>query len=205
MTLSKRGKATLFSVLAFSAALAIYLLANRAERIGSAGQPAGSDNAAAVSRGRDIGRRLAAQLSNPSAPVDPGTTPTHAAGPVCDRCTTENCVAGTDDGCDSIADASDRKLCEDLYACFSDPQHSCVIQGDPLRCWCGTNMTTCVTDNAGPTQANGPCVKQVFAAAKTSDADTIFHQFLNADLPLGRAARLTACRGTFCSGDCKVH
>jgi hypothetical protein len=202
MALSRRGKATLFSVLVFSAALVIYF-ASRPEARLSVSAPAGVDNAEEISRGRALGRRLAGMLSNPPAPSVPSAPPTHAQGPVCDKCTTENCVPG-DDGCDSISDANDRRLCEELYACFSDPRNNCVIQGDPLRCWCGTNMTTCVTDNSGPTQANGPCVRQVFAAAKTSDADTIFRQFLNADLPLGRAARVTSCRGSFCSSDCKV-
>jgi hypothetical protein len=203
MSLSKRGKATLFSALAFSAALALYFVM-RPDRPTSASQPSGAYDSKAVNNGNSLGRRLLGLLSNTPGPAAAAAPPTHAAGPDCDKCTTENCIAGTDDGCDQVADATDRKLCEEVYACFSDPKNNCVIQGDPLRCWCGTNMTTCVTDNSGPTQANGPCAKLVFAAAKTSDADTIFRQFLNVDLPLGRAVRLTSCRGSFCSSDCKI-
>jgi hypothetical protein len=204
MTLSRRSKATLVSALAFATALFTYLVWPRSEPRVSAGEPANSNNAESVSQGRLLGRKLTALLNKPAVAEAAPEPPTHVAGPACDKCTTENCAPG-DDGCDSIRTAADRKLCEDLYACFADAKNNCVIQGDPLRCWCGTNMLTCVTESSGPQQANGPCVKQVLAAAKSSDADTIFHQFLNADLPLGRAARLTSCRGSFCSTDCNVR
>ncbi len=204
MALSKRSKATLVSALAFATALVIYLAWSRSEPRVSAAQTSNAGNTQAPNQGWLLGRKLAALLSKPAAAEAAPEPPTHAAGPACDKCTTENCAQG-DDGCDSIPNAGDRKLCEGLYACFADPKNNCVIQGDPLRCWCGTNMLTCVTENSGPQRANGPCVEQVFAAAKTSDADTIFHQFLNAELPLGRAARVTSCRGSFCSNDCNVH
>ena len=200
MTLSKRGKATILGVLAFVAALAIYL-ATRPEGTTAASKRLLPADVEAANAGRSIGRRLAALASKGG---ETASAPSHAMGPVCDSCTVENCPAGTDDGCDSITDPGDRKLCEDLFACFQDPKNRCVVQGDALRCWCGDNMTTCVSANSGPTQANGPCVKQVFAAARTSDADTIFHKFLDAELPLGRAARLALCRGSFCSADCKI-
>ena len=206
MILSKRGKATLFSVLAFAAALAIYF-ATRPQTTTPDRSGVTNDNSDAVSRGRALGRTLAGLLGSHGAP-DPANTglpPTHAAGPTCDKCTTDNCPVGTDDGCDVIADATERKLCEDQYACFADPQNSCVIQGDPVRCWCGTNLTTCVTDNAPPTQANGPCAKLVFAAAKSADADTVFQRFMSTDFPIGRAVRVTSCRGSYCSNDCKIR
>ena len=204
MILSKRSKATLFSVLAFATALTVYWL-TRSQPPDQATDASATGTNDPAERGRSLGRKLSRLLGTAPAPVAPVTPPTHSAGPACDRCTTDNCPVGTDDGCDVISDAGDRKLCEDLYACFSDPRNSCVIQGDPVRCWCGTNMTTCVTDNAGPTQANGPCVKQVFAAAKSTDADAIFQRFMNVDFPLGRAVRVTSCRGSFCSGDCRIH
>ena len=203
MALSRRNKATLLGVLAFGAALASYLLLRRSDP-----EPAGAarpavDNAA-VDQGRSLGRTLSSLLKSPEprkgAPEV--TPPTHSAGATCDKCTNENCTPGTDDGCDAITDANDRKACEELYGCFA--ANNCVVQGDPIPCWCGTHMTTCVTDSSGPKQANGPCAKQMLAAAKTSDADTIFHQLLNVDLPLGRAVRLTTCRGSFCSTDCKI-
>jgi hypothetical protein len=203
MAVSKRNLATLVGALAFALALLIYF----ATRPNDPAPPktAGHDNGEAVKQGRSLGQKLAGLLKNPAPPRSPSEPPSHAAGPACDKCTTDNCAPGTDDGCDSIEDAGDRKLCEELYACIADPRNNCAVQGDPIRCWCGTNMLTCVTDNSGPTQANGPCVKQIFAAAKTTEADAIFRQFLNVDLPLGRAARLSVCRGSFCANDCTVH
>ena len=157
-----------------------------------------------MNQARAFGQKLAATLKNSPPGEQAGPAPSHEAGPACEKCTSENCAAG-DDGCDPIADPTDRKLCEELYACFSDSHLNCSIKGDPIRCWCGTNMLTCYSEASGPGAANGPCVKQVLAAAKTNEADTIFHQFLNVDLPLGRAARLNVCRGYFCSNDCNVH
>jgi hypothetical protein len=122
------------------------------------------------------------------------------------------CFPGTD-GCDAIADATDRAACEALYACMTAPTHPgdatysgpCIFQGDPLGCWCGSNPTTCVTDNAGPTRANGPCLQQVFAAAKSMDAATINLHFIDPNLPLGRAVNLAACRSNYCSSSCGVN
>jgi hypothetical protein len=203
MTFTRRGKATLLSALAFGAALAIYAYVSHwPEPERPATIVATTGNADSVNQGRSLGRKLADMAHAPGTAPSPSAPPTHRAGPTCDKCTTDNCAAGTDDGCDSIADAAERKACEELYACFIG--NSCVVQGDPLPCWCGKNMTTCVTDNSGATQANGPCVREIFAAAKSSDADTIFKQFLNAELPMGRAVRLTSCRGNFCADDCKI-
>jgi hypothetical protein len=123
-----------------------------------------------------------------------------------------NCFPGTD-GCDAITDPTDRGLCENLYACLVATTHAgspsfpnnCIFQGDPLACWCGSNPTTCVTDNAPPTQANGPCLQQIFAAAKSMDAATINLHFIDPNLPLGRAVNLAACRSNFCSPECKVN
>ena len=200
MVFSKRGKATLLSALAFGAALMIYFLMRTPPPTES---PKLAANGQAVEQGRSLGRQLSGLLKSPKEQALPdGPAPTHRAGPPCDKCTTDNCAASTDDGCDSIPDAVERKACEELYDCFAS--NHCVVQGDPIPCWCGKNMTTCVTDSSGPTQANGPCVRQVVAAAKTSDAETIFRELLNPDLPIGRAVRLTSCRGNYCQNDCRI-
>ena len=134
-------------------------------------------------------------------------TPSHCEGPACDICSFDpvvgNCVFSTD-SCDDLPDAGDRQLCELAYACFVNPANSCVTQGDPLKCWCGTTTDTCPTDNSGSTQANGPCLAQVFAAAKTTDAPTIFQRLVDPAYPLGRAVNLTLCRGSFCPLECSV-
>lgn len=136
---------------------------------------------------------------------------THCAGSACDACSFDpevgNCFAGTD-GCDSIDDAADRQLCETLYACFTDPVNSCVAQGDAIKCWCGTNPSTCATDDSGATMANGPCLGLVTLGAKltpaTYNAQTIKARLVDPAYPLGRAVNLTTCRGTFCSVECGV-
>ena len=136
--------------------------------------------------------------------------PSHCHGADCEQCTTDNCFPATD-GCDQIADPTDKQLCENLYTCLAAPTHpgttvpgTCTTQGDPLQCWCGTNPTTCVTSNTPPTQANGPCLQQIFAAAKSTDAATIKLRFIDPNFPLGRAVNLTSCRGSFCSVECSV-
>ena len=88
-------------------------------------------------------------------------SPTHCAGVACDQCSFDtgsidlcsmspdgcaNCVPATD-GCDAIADPTNRQLCEDAYGCFTDPARNCIVQGSALPCWCGTNTATCNTDN----------------------------------------------------------
>lgn len=140
--------------------------------------------------------------AQPERPIP--ATPSHAAGPKCENCSAQNCVASTD-GCDRLKDPERRKLCEDLYACFSDPAHDCVNQGDPVKCWCGTHPTTCLTDKSGPNRANGPCADKVFAAAGTDDPMTIKARFVDPDYALGGAVNLTLCRGSWCSSECRVQ
>lgn len=110
-----------------------------------------------------------------------------------------------------FTDPNDVALCNALYACLAAPTHpgsasfpnSCLgTFGDPLGCWCGSNSLTCATSNVAPTQANGPCVQQVFAAAKTTDAPTINSKFVDPSLPLGAAVNLAICRGSFCAAEC---
>jgi hypothetical protein len=116
-------------------------------------------------------------------------------------------------GCDLFTDPADKALCEAVYACFVAPTHPGAANftgfcfgagGDPLPCWCGTNQTTCATSNAPPTQANGPCLQQIFAAAKSTDAATVQARFIDPSFPLGGAANLAICRGQFCAPECKL-
>lgn len=130
--------------------------------------------------------------------------PAECVSDACSQCTSDNCISDTD-GCQIFPTGSqDHALCEAAYACFTDPVNNCTIQGDPLKCWCGTNPTTCLTDNSPPTQANGVCLQQVFAAAKSMDAPTIRLRLGDNGFPLGGAVNLTVCRGGFCSTECGV-
>ena len=119
-----------------------------------------------------------------------------------------NCVPDTD-GCQGLTDPNDRALCQALYACFVAPTHpGTTIPGacDPLTCWCGTNPTTCVTSNADPTKANGPCVTQIQAAAKLSTYDAAFinQHLIDPLLPIGRAVNIANCQGSFCKPECNI-
>ena len=130
-------------------------------------------------------------------------TPTHCITPECEACSTQNCN-GPEHGCDRLATASERKMCEEVYACFNDPANKCVAEGDSLKCWCGTNPTTCVTSNEAPTQANGPCREKVFEGVASRDAATVWQRFVDKAYPVSYAANLTLCRGTFCKAECKI-
>jgi hypothetical protein len=112
-------------------------------------------------------------------------------------------------GCDGLADPADRVLCQDLYACVVASAHPgtsipgpCLAGGDPTLCWCGTNVDTCTTDDTPPTQANGPCLSQIIAAAKTDQAALIDQRFVDPAFPLGRAINLAICQDSFCASEC---
>ena len=161
------------------------------------------------------------------------TPPDHCDSLACEQCTSgqqpgepDLCDSSPDScfncdpsisGCDQITDPTDKALCENLYACLVAPTHpgntafpgSCLGNfGDPLGCWCGSNGLTCATADGA---ANGPCVQQVLAAAKTTTASTINNNFVLptandgvTPLPLGRATNLAICRGSFCVSECSV-
>jgi hypothetical protein len=136
--------------------------------------------------------------------VQPGEPDMCSAGP--GGCF--NCVPDTD-GCQGLTDPNDRTLCMNLYNCILQPTHpGTSVPGacDPLKCWCGTNPTTCVTSNVDPTKANGPCVNEVMAAAKltTYDAAFINQHLIDPTLPLGRAVNIANCQGSFCVPECKI-
>jgi hypothetical protein len=150
---------------------------------------------------RDAASTAVAANATPGQPVV--APPVAPPGSACAVCTAQNCIPTTD-GCDRVTDPTDRKLCQDVYACFTNADYKCVSQGDPLKCWCGKQPTTCVTANEPPKQADGPCLEKVFAAAKTRDAATVRSRFVDPSLPIGRAVRLSLCRGSFCTAECGV-
>jgi hypothetical protein len=138
--------------------------------------------------------------------VFPECGPCSACPSTCNACAAANCTSETD-GCAEIADPADRLLCQRILGCFFSS--GCVgPQGNTFRCWCGTSLTTCTTDNIGPTKANGPCLDLVTQGAgltaATYDAATITRNFLNPAFPLGRADNLVLCEGNFCSLECHL-
>ncbi len=130
----------------------------------------------------------------------------------CCSCTTDNCSlspnpAGTD-GCSGITDPTDKTLCQAAASCFAAATHPgnviaghCTVGGDASRCFCGNSAAACFA-TAGA--ANGPCVAQVQAAAKTQDPTMIRPLFTSPASPLGRAVNLMGCQGGLCSAECQV-
>jgi hypothetical protein len=190
--LSNSGKAVLIGALTLIAIGAIVLLTREGSRTATAGSEGTAASTAAAGATGDTPRSASNMCR---------MTPCGSAA--CDACTNENCTPATD-GCDRFVDATERKLCLDLYACITDPANHCTDQGDPVKCWCGTNPTTCLGNASGPKAANGPCVQQVLAAGKTTDPGVIRARFVDAIFPIGGAIRLSSCRGSFCSKECGV-
>lgn len=188
MALSNSAKALILSA-AVAVAIAVALVATRRD-----------DAAATPGAGTSQAARAGGKSADGSA-ARCDMTP--CEGNVCDTCTTQNCIPSSD-GCGRFTDATDKKLCEDLYACITDPANHCTNQGDPVRCWCGSNPTTCLNNATGPKAANGPCLQQILAAAKSADPEIVRQRFVDAVFPLGRAVRLSSCRGSFCSTECAV-
>jgi hypothetical protein len=125
-----------------------------------------------------------------------------AGDPTCDACTNNNCSLGgapATDGCCGLTTGIDRELCAAAFTCFASNAAACVTQGDPMNCFCGTSGSACFSV-AGA--ANGLCVGQVLAAAKTNDPAQVLDRFVSPLFPIGRAVNLTSCRGFFCAADC---
>jgi hypothetical protein len=190
--LSNSGKAVVISALTLVVIAAIVLLTRQGDSTATAGSE-GTATSAAGGGAKEDGPRSASNMCR--------MTPCLNAP--CDACTNENCTPATD-GCNRFIDPAERKLCEDLYACITDPANHCTNQGDPVKCWCGTNPTTCLGNATGPKAANGPCLQQVLAAGKTTDPGVIRARFVDAIFPIGAAIRLSSCRGSFCSKECGV-
>ncbi len=138
------------------------------------------------------------------------TCPDHEPGTPtadCETCTKANVPlsADGDSGCCVLADPADRALCEAAVVCFTNPPggmpNPCTLAGDATNCFCGNSDAACFT-TAGA--ANGPCVMQARAAAKTTTPSAIQLQFNSPTSPLGRAANLVFYRGQFCPVECGV-
>jgi len=137
-----------------------------------------------------------------SGPVNscPAAEPSRG-GPACATCTTGNCMLGAmgTEGCCGLTSTADQLLCQALYACFSANAATCTSGGDATACFCGTNTSTCWVA-AGA--ANGPCVSETIAAARTTNPMDIQARFISPNFPLGRAANLIACQGGLCQTEC---
>jgi len=124
--------------------------------------------------------------------------PTMDEGNLCNQCTTDNCGAETD-GCQRDKFDSEARwlACLNLYCCFRSCKDKGPLGDDPQKCWCGSaSEADCYSVDSA---ANGPCLKEVQAAAESKSAADIRLRRINPNYPLGRAWNLTSCRGQFCS------
>lgn len=131
----------------------------------------------------------------------PGKPFSEDVSEACTQCTTDNCVADAENCQIYAGNPTDRQLCEDVYECYIKERCRDANNGDPwIHCWCGTaDSATCVNP---PTQENGPCMKQVQAAAKSTDPATIRLRFTDPSFPVGGASNLANCRGGSCASEC---
>jgi hypothetical protein len=136
--------------------------------------------------------------------------PSECEGAACNDCTfgpNGNCFEGTD-GCAGLSSDADRQLCWALYLCLRDqtfegrgcfsPNRSLTTDEPGLVCWCGSahlGQSQCQT---GVEAANGPCLQQVIAAAKSSDPTIINLRTIDPSYPIGRALNLASCRWNYC-------
>jgi len=159
------------------------------------GMDAGRDGGASADGGDGGGTTVVMN----TCPTEPTSGPD--GGAACNDCTTNNCSLapspnGTD-GCCGLSSAADQLLCIAAVNCFS--KNNCTIGGDPNKCFCGTTGSTCYTV---PGAAKGPCVAEVFAAAKKTDVTMVKPLFTSPASPLGRAVNLLGCRGGLCTAEC---
>jgi hypothetical protein len=118
-------------------------------------------------------------------------------GAACRTCAVD-CVDPATIGCCNLTDPGDVALCQALYTCIATKGCS-KSGGDPIDCWCGTNGATCATD---PAAANGPCLEEVVAAAKSDDPTIIKARFVDPKFPIGLATNEASCLGSFCPSEC---
>ena len=109
----------------------------------------------------------------------------------CTQCSCRKCTAQIK-ACQGAASAEDAKLCDDMVVCAR--ASAC---GDP-DCICGSNnILLCL---AGAT--DGPCAKQVLAAARTTNLIDVQLRASDPAYPIGRANALGACVDSSCAMEC---
>jgi hypothetical protein len=106
----------------------------------------------------------------------------------CEKCACMNCAA-TELSCRLGTDKAANDLCNAVLACAR--KNNCV--GQP--CYCGTALA-CI----GP---NGPCMKEIQAAAGSTDLLTINARQTDTTMPLGRSWYADSCRVMQCQSACR--
>ena len=107
----------------------------------------------------------------------------------CGRCQCAQCEPALL-ACEASGDGTRDDACRAVEACAT--ANHCSGQA----CYCGDDLLFC---ELAP---NGPCRKQIEAAAGTSAALVIMAQFADPNTALGRAGALGTCRRSSCSSDC---
>ncbi len=96
--------------------------------------------------------------------------------------------------CFENEDPAFNQQCIDLLECAY--QHDCGYKvTGTAECFCGTFT---IADCPGVDKQNGPCIDEVYAAARTRDLNTIIPLFGDVSLPLGVVTYFQECDTTLC-------
>jgi hypothetical protein len=106
----------------------------------------------------------------------------------CEKCACMNCTA-KETACRLGTDKAANDLCNGVLVCAR--KNNCA--GQP--CYCGTAF--------GCIGANGPCLKEIEAAAGSTDPLTINSRYMDTTMPLGRSWFADACRVMQCQSVCR--
>ena len=114
-----------------------------------------------------------------------------SSDPDCQVCACERCLLQTND-CRLDTDTSRGVLCDALIECAME--EDCTGNG----CYCGSaGVISC-----GVGAANGPCVTEIEAAARTTNPTDIAMRMQDPQTALGRASVLGECMASQCPDVC---
>jgi hypothetical protein len=94
--------------------------------------------------------------------------------------------------CRGASNSDEAKQCRDVFSCATAQR--CF----GTACYC--KSSTSQECSAGT--SDGPCRKEIEAAAHTTDPSKVFARFNDADYPLGRVMVLTSCFAGKCGSSC---
>lgn len=106
----------------------------------------------------------------------------------CSGCVCKECDQEVVD-CRGASNADEAKQCRDVFSCAT-----------AQRCF-GT-ACYCTSGSCSSGTPDGPCRKEIEAAAHSSDPSVVVARFNDAKYPLGRVMQLTSCFTSKCSSSC---
>jgi hypothetical protein len=152
----------------------------------------------------DVLRRVDGDHDDPASPdylpTEPTILPPGSATPEriaeCHACEERNRggLCNQNMGCDGLT-GEDLSLCQNLRACLrANPVCNTL---NPVYCYCGNHIYADCS-----TMADGPCLDEALAAAKTTNVSQALTRFWNSNLPSGHASQVSACHIRACRKEC---